>query len=223
MLGRGKCCSAWGSLPGKEVTQELGCWIGLGGSFEPLPPPPSWIPGGLRNYLLEQFVQIKPPCPLPGAPALPPLCPPPFPLPCPIGSTDATRISTSQSVHHFCCQGAGSAPWGVKDWTGNKPGECGQLEDRGFPPHHRACPLIPTPGVLGSPSSFAHTPLGSSPATLGPDAHCRGQLVPWEWVGEAGKSWGSWGAGLGVGVGKKLGWAPGTSWAMSRGSSREAK
>lgn len=41
--------------------------------------------------------------------------------------------------------------------------------------------------------------------------------------GRAGRGWESLGAGLGVGVGKKLGRAPGTSWAMSRGSSQEAK
>lgn len=121
----------------------------------------------------------------------------------------------------------------MQNWTANKSGEWGQLVGRGClaeashpdpalhtpPAPPQPAPTFPPPESLAAPPPLLTPSLGPGC----PDAHCRGQLVPWEWVGEAGKGWGSLGAGLGVGVGKKLGWAPGTSWAMSRGSSREAK
>lgn len=71
------------------------------------------------------------------------------------------------------------------------------------------CTHIPSPRVLGSPSLLAHTRPRSQLATLGPDAHCRGQPVPWEWVGEAGgKGKGELGRRAGGGGGEEAGPGP---------------
>jgi hypothetical protein len=142
----------------------------------------------------------------------------PFPHSQPYFSASQSFILTfSFSLGHPLGGGSG---WGIGLRTNLGNGDNGRAEEpwqrlHSNPPPHTTSSRIPD--ILSLLIS------STGPGQLSWMLHCKRQLVPWGWVGEAGREWGAWAQGWRWGVGKKLGWAPGTSWAMSRGSSREAK
>lgn len=203
MVGRGKCSLAWGSL-----------------SCEQRPPgnPMRLKSPGLP---LGYFAQIKPLCLLSGSlsqnhSALPATPHSSAPIPSHASSNLCLLTVTKPGGGELDCEqicGMGT--------IGGQRNPQLRLHIQTLQQRPPALPI--SPSIPINPSLFVHTHLRSCPAPLGSDSSLQGAAGP---LGVGGRSWegiGSLGAGLGVGVGKKLGRAPGTSWAMSRGSSREAK
>lgn len=224
MVGKGKCPSAWGSR----------CWEKRQSPSSPEAGGPGGVLGAPQTACWEVlFCPNNASCPLPGALSQSPSAPPPSPpslcphshaLPrqavqMPLQSHPAVHPLFSFSVWKpSSSRGRGvGVVGGELNWE--QIWGMGTTGDRG----HLAKASQPDPALYGartlparipdSPSRFDHTQpqLRFWPATLGPDAHCRGQPVPGErgvgvGLGEDGRAW-----ALG------WGWGWGRSWAGPQG------